>query len=142
MLAKPSLTIKRRINASPQKVFQAWTDPAQVSRWFGPHEAPCARAEADLKVGGRYVIVMNGADGEVHEVSGTYREIVPDQRIVFTWAWKSTPERVSLVTVSLREDGEATILTLTHEQFFDEEARDRHNHGWVGTLDRLERFFA
>lgn len=142
MLARPSLTLKRYIKAAPQKVFDAWTNPAQMSRWFGPHEAPAARAEADLRVGGRYTIVMNGKDGEVHQVCGTYREIVPGERLVFTWAWVSTPERESLVTVAFRQDGDGTMLTLTHEQFFDEAARDGHNKGWIGTLDRLEALFA
>ena len=64
----------------------------------------------------------------------------PDQRLVFTWAWRSTPERESLVSVALRPDGAATLLTLTHEQFFDQAARDGHERGWTGTLDKLERY--
>jgi uncharacterized protein YndB with AHSA1/START domain len=75
-------------------------------------------------------------------VSGVYREVVPDQKLVFTWAWRSTPERQSLVTIALKDEGKATLLTLLHEQFFDESARDRHRVGWGGTLDRLEAFFA
>ena len=76
-----------------------------------------------------------------HEVGGVYREVTPDQRLVFTWAWRSTPERESLVSVALRPDGAATLLTLTHEQFFDQAARDGHERGWTGTLDKLERYF-
>jgi len=142
MLAKPSLTLKRHIKAAPEKIFQAWTDPAQLIRWFGPHEAPCGAAEADPRVGGAYRITMQGDDGQTHIVSGLYREVVPHERLVFSWAWATTPERQSLVTVTLRPDGEGTMLTLTHEQFFDEAARDHHNHGWLGTLDRLDLFFA
>jgi uncharacterized protein YndB with AHSA1/START domain len=52
------------------------------------------------------------------------------------------PERESLVTVTLKADGGGTIMTLTHEQFFDEEARDRHQHGWTGTMERLEKYLA
>ena len=66
--------------------------------------------------------------------------MTPDQRLVFTWAWRSTPERESLVSVALRPDGAATLLTLTHEQFFDQAARDGHERGWTGTLDKLERY--
>jgi uncharacterized protein YndB with AHSA1/START domain len=82
------------------------------------------------------------ADGEHHQVSGVYREVVPGTRLVFTWAWQSTPERESLVTVTLARDGDGTLLTLHHEQFFDQAARDGHERGWTGTLDKLERLFA
>jgi len=99
-------------------------------------------SETDVRVGGRYRIAMRAPDGEIHDVSGVYREVVPNEKLVFTWAWRSTPERESLVTVQLKPDGEGTLLTLLHEQFFDEPARDRHQVGWAGTLDKLEKFVA
>jgi uncharacterized protein YndB with AHSA1/START domain len=80
--------------------------------------------------------------GEHHEVSGVYREMVPNQRLVFSWAWHKTPERESLVTVSLKPDGDGTLLTLTHEQFFDVLARDGHERGWTGALDKLQNLLA
>jgi uncharacterized protein YndB with AHSA1/START domain len=138
--SKPSLTLKRRLNAPPSKVYGAWTDSAKISRWFGPEDAEILRAETDVRVGGRFRIVFRGPDGEEHDVGGIYREVVPDQKLVFTWAWRSTPERESLVTVALKRDGDGTLLTLLHEQFFDEAARDRHGRGWNGTLDKLESY--
>jgi uncharacterized protein YndB with AHSA1/START domain len=75
-------------------------------------------------------------------VSGVYREIDPDRKLVFTWAWISTPERESLVTVSLAPTDEGAELTLLHEQFFDEAARDGHRSGWGESLDKLARLFA
>jgi uncharacterized protein YndB with AHSA1/START domain len=139
---KPSLTLKRRLNAAPEKVYAAWTDPQRLTRWFGPDNGAVTRAETDVRVGGRFRVVFHTEDGEEHDVSGVYREVVPNERLVFTWAWRSTPERESLVTVALRPDGGGTSLTLTHEQFFDEDARDRHEFGWTGTLDKLARLFA
>jgi uncharacterized protein YndB with AHSA1/START domain len=139
MLAKPSLTLKRRLNAAPAKVFSAWTDPQKISRWFGPAQAEVLCVDADARPGGRYRIVTRTPDGEEHDVSGVYREVVPNERLVFTWAWRSTPERESLVTVTIRADGDGTSLTLTHEQFFDEPARDRHQQGWTRVLENLER---
>jgi uncharacterized protein YndB with AHSA1/START domain len=138
---KPSLTLKRRLNAPPEKIYAAWTKPEQIARWFGPQEITRVTAETDLRVGGRYRIVGHAAQ-EDHEVSGVYRELVPNQKLVFTWSWTSTPERVSVVTVTLKPDGAGTMLTLLHEQFFDEPARDRHQRGWSGALDKLERLFA
>ncbi len=140
--AKPSLTLKRRLNAAPERVYAAWAQPAKLMQWFGPDSGAVTRAELDLRVGGRYVIVFHTEDGEEHHVSGAYREVVPNAKLVFTWAWRSTPERESLVTIEIRRDGEGTSLTLIHEQFFVEAARDRHAYGWTGSLDKLERLFA
>ena len=140
LATKPSLTLKRRLNAPPAKVYAAWTEPAKIARWFGPQGAEVLRAEADVRVGGRYRVIFRVSDGEQHDVSGGYREVVPKQKLVFTWAWISTPERESLVTVALKRDGDGTLLTLTHEQFFDEPARDRHRSGWSGVLDNLESY--
>jgi len=139
---KPSLTIKRRLKASPAKVFAAWTDPEKMKRWMGPGEIKVVHAESDPRVGGRYRWSMKTPAGEDHDVGGVYREVVANEKLVFTWAWKSTPERESLVTVLLKPDGEGTLLTLIHEQFADEDARNRHQGGWSSALDKLEWLFA
>jgi uncharacterized protein YndB with AHSA1/START domain len=139
---KPSLTIKRRLNAPPAKVYSAWTDPEKIKHWFGPGATRCTHAQFDLRVGGRYQIVATSPDGERHEVGGVLRELVPNEKLVYTWAWHSAPERESLVTVIFKPDGDGTLLTLTHEQFADEPARDRHQAGWNGALDKLERYLA
>lgn len=138
---KPSLTLKRRLNASPAKVYAAWTYPAQIVKWFGPDAGPVTRAEMDVRTGGRYAVTFHTEDGEEHNVGGDYREVIAGEKLVFTWAWRSTPERQSLVTILIKPDGDGTMLTLIHEQFFDEEARDRHRYGWTGSLDKLERLF-
>ena len=65
---------------------------------------------------------------------------MPNERLVFTWAWKSTPERESLVTISLKADNGGTLLTFIHEQFFDEDARDRHQYGWNASFEKLEKY--
>ena len=136
---KPSLTIKRRFKAAPAKVFAAWTDPQKMIRWMGPPSIIRCEAETDLRVGGSYHIKMVVPD-DTHDVSGVYREIVPNEKVVFTWAWKTTPERESLVTVTIKPDGDGSLMTLQHEQFFDEAARDNHNRGWTEIMDRLAQF--
>jgi uncharacterized protein YndB with AHSA1/START domain len=111
-----------------------------MKKWYAPgddYSVPVA--EADVRIGGRYRLVMKAPDGAEHDVGGVYREVVPNRKLVFTWAWKSTPERESLVSVELRPRGSGTQLVLVHGQFADTEARDRHNQGWTGSLARLER---
>jgi uncharacterized protein YndB with AHSA1/START domain len=144
LAARPRLTLKRRLDAPPAKVYAAWTDPEKIARWFGPAQvvAGSVGADIDARIGGRYRIRFRMADGEHHEVAGVYREMVPNQRLTFSWAWHSTPERESQVTVSLRPDGDGTLLTLRHEQLFDQAARDGHESGWIGTLDKLENYLA
>jgi uncharacterized protein YndB with AHSA1/START domain len=140
---RPSLALVRKFDAAPGKVWRALTDPEMLKQWMAPDPATrCKAAEIDLRVGGRYRIVMSPAEGEDHDVRGAYREIVPNKKLVYTWAWKTTPERESLVTIELRAAGGGTELTLKHEQFADEQARDKHQHGWTGCLGSLERFLA
>jgi uncharacterized protein YndB with AHSA1/START domain len=138
----PSLTLKRRLNASPEKIYAAWTEPTQLTKWFGPEGGVVERADLNVQPGGRYSIVFHGKDGEQHHVSGVYKEVVPNEKLAFTWAWRSTPERESYVTVMIKSDGPGSMLTLIHEKFFDEAARDRHNTGWTGALNKMEKLFA
>ena len=142
--SRPSLTLTRLIDALPEKVYAAWTDPEKIARWFGPAQvkAGSVRADIDLRAGGRYRISFEAGDGEYFQVDGVYLEVTPNARIAFSWAWHSTPERQSQVTVSLQPDGGGTLLTLHHEQFFDEAARDGHARGWSELLDKLEKHLA
>jgi uncharacterized protein YndB with AHSA1/START domain len=139
--AQPSLTLTRRLNASPEKVYAAWTDPQNLIRWFMPSSfvPGSVKAEIDLRVGGRYRFSFEKDDGEYFEAAGVYREVVPNARLVFTWAWHSTPERESLVTISIKAEGGRTLLTLHHAQFADQAACDAHARGWSGMLDNIEK---
>ena len=98
---KPALSLQRRYPVAPEKVWRAWTDPQAIKRWWGPGgNDPVAVAELDVRVGGRFRIIFGGAQGTDHEVTGIYREVVPNRRLVFTWTWpRTTPERESLVTI-------------------------------------------
>ena len=140
MFDRPSLTLKRRIRATPERVFAAWTDPAQIALWFGPEGAVVRHAEADPRPGGSYHMIFGMPDGEEHDVSGTYEQVVPGAKLVFTWMWRTLPDRVSLVTIDISPDGDGSLLTLTHERFFDARARDNHREGWSSCLERLAAY--
>lgn len=133
----PSLTLVRRINASPAKVFAAWTQPEIMAQWFGPHHTRVERAEVEAHVGGFFRINMVENSGERHEVGGRYLEIEPERLIVFTWAWASMPERESRVTVRFRALETGTEITLTHDRFADAATATRHRRGWTESMERL-----
>src|SRR5476649_59380 len=99
---KTSLTLVRRIKASPAKVYAAWTRPDLMMRWWSPAACPVLSAEADLRLGGRYRIAFRMPDGAVRECSGVYCEIAPDKRLVFSWNWAHLDEPESQLTVELR----------------------------------------
>lgn len=137
---KPRLTLVREFAAPPEAVWRAWTDPEALKHWFGPDAGAVSLAQTDVRVGGRFHVVFKTLDGEQHDVSGAYREVVPNARLVFTWAWISTPERISQVTLTFRPTRAGTELTLLHEHFFDMAARDGHERGWTGTMEKLARY--
>jgi uncharacterized protein YndB with AHSA1/START domain len=144
-MSKPrqaSLSIARTLKATPEKVFTAFTQPEALKRWFGPGDTTAVRVEMDVRVGGRYRVVLRAASGEEHRVGGIYREVVPGRKLVFTWAWESTPQRLSLVTVEIAPAAGGASLLLTHEHFFDAVARERHQQGWTASLQRLEHALA
>ncbi len=136
---RPGLTLTRRFRARPEKVWAAWTDPETLIAWFCTTKAKpgTLRAELDVRVGGRYRVSFDMESGEHSEVGGVYREVVPNRKLVFSWAWHSTPERESQVTVLTRPDGTGTLLTLKHEQLFDQAAADNHKRGWTGMLENI-----
>ena len=137
---RTSLQIRRIYPQSVAAVYAAWSDPEQVKYWMNPSDAfGEAEIAIDMRVGGRYRFVLHTPDGETHRVGGVYREIVPNRKLVYSWAWESTPERESLVTVEFKPSGQGTEVVLTHQRFADGQARDRHQHGWNGCLDRLAR---
>jgi uncharacterized protein YndB with AHSA1/START domain len=138
--SRPKLYLKRIYAATPQRVWQAWIDPQALKHWFSPDPSSTMRiADIDLRVGGRYRFVFDTGD-QVHDVSGTYREVDAPRRLAFTWAWSSTPERESLVTVEIVPVTQGAELHFRHEQFFDSEARDRHEQGWSAIFVRLEQY--
>ncbi|MEM7429773.1 MAG: SRPBCC family protein [Pseudomonadota bacterium] len=135
-VGEPMLAIRKSYKASAAAIFEAFTKPEALNQWFGAYDRPVA-SSVDLTVGGAWSIEMEMPSGETATVSGKYLEIVPGKRLVYTWAWGGTPDRVSQVAIDLAEHGEETQLTLTHTKFYDEAARDGHHQGWEACLKNL-----
>jgi uncharacterized protein YndB with AHSA1/START domain len=141
--ADTALSITRIFDAPRERVFKAWTDPAEVCRWMGPGNWSCTLKSSDLRAGGGYTIEMKHADGDEMAVTGIFREVVAPEKLVYSWAWRGEdgkPGPESLVTVTFRAVGRKTELTVRHEGFDGKESRDAHMGGWNGALDKLVEF--
>jgi uncharacterized protein YndB with AHSA1/START domain len=140
---KTSLEIVRFINVPTDRVYDAWTDPAQLRQWFGPENVRTRNITADVRVGGNYRWDLTSPEGEEMSAFGEYKELVPGKKIVFTWQWdndEAWENRTSVVTIELVESRGGTELRLKHEKLPSEESRDRHNEGWNSLVDKLEQF--
>ncbi len=135
-VSTPELAIRRTYDATPAEVFAAFSQAEALAEWFSPYAGEVI-AEIDLREGGKWSIQMSQPDDEPATVSGEYLEVIEDKRLAFTWAWAGTPDRVSKVAIDLVDQGGTTLLTLTHTQFFDEAARNRHKLGWSACLEKL-----
>ena len=135
MSLEHDLVIERTFAAAQARVFEAWTSPEVLRRWWGAGPDWTSPAvEIDLRPGGRYRLSMQDPSGVVRSVGGEYVEVDPPRRLVYTWAWEShgaENDAATLVTVEFREvsPGE-TAVTLTHTGFADGERRDLHREGW------------
>ena len=138
-VSETTLHLKRTFTAPREKVFRAWTDPEELKKWWGPEGYATPSAQVDFRVDGRYRLGMKKLpDGEVFYLSGTYREVKPPEKLVYTWSWEARPEfGETLVTVEFRAMGNSTEVVLTHELFPNEKARQDHDNGWNSCLDRL-----
>lgn len=134
-------TYERTVDASPEAVFRAWTRPAEIVRWFGPGGFETIEAEVDLRVGGRYRLVMRAPDGALLTITGTYREVREPSRLVYTWAWAHAPGEEMDVTVELRPvdppGSGRTRISVTHARIVDGELA-RYEGGWRDGLARLD----
>ena len=139
--ATETLRLERTLNATPERVYRAFTEPALLKQWHAPGDYAAESVEADVRVGGTYSITMKSPAGTEHTTRGTYQEVVPNERLVYTWRWQDEAHDVgeTLVTIQLQPEGEATRLTLTHERFPNGKARESHQQGWTGCLDNFER---
>jgi uncharacterized protein YndB with AHSA1/START domain len=144
-LPQHELVIKRVLNAPRELVFQAWTDLEHVRKWFGPKDHPATHVTIDPRPGGRWRACLRSTEtGNTLWLGGVYREIVPPERLVFTFAWEEEGERglETLVEISLAERDGKTYMTMRQTPFQSESERDGHCGGWSSAFDRLEELLA
>ena len=134
-----ALQLVRTVVASPERVFEAWTTAQHVERWACPDPGALVTADLDLRVGGHYSIRME-VEGGPFTAFGTYHEVDPPRRLVYTWDWKEDPHAMhteSLVTVEFVPVDGGTEIRLTHQGFPAPSDMEGHEVGWRMCLDRL-----
>ena len=141
-----ALELVRVLKASRERVFAAWIDPDQASRWWVPQDCALVSCKMDVRAGGGWHRRMRVTDGSVIAKWGEYREVAAPERLIFTYNTQyadGTVDPETLVTVTFEElRGGRTRLTLRHEAFWSEEARVSHTGGWTGALERFGQFVA
>lgn len=131
--------IERTFAASAAAVFDAWTSPEIMRRWF--HCAPnwgTPVAESDLRVGGRIRVVMRRPDGSQAGAQGEYTLIERPHRLAMTWTFDDDPSNEQLIELSFSESEGSTTVLLVNSRISTDARRDGQDWGWRGCLDELE----
>lgn len=139
--SQTNLEVKRVFPAQREQVFRAWTEPRILKKWWGPAGASTPVVEIDLRVGGTYRFGMQFPDEEIFFVSGTYLEVQPPERLVFTWRWEKSDMDFgeSQVTIEFHERDGETEVTLRHDGFPNEEVCRQHEAGWRDFFDKFDQ---
>lgn len=139
------LEIERRLKASPEKVFDAWTRPDLLVQWWGPEGFTTPDHDLNVEPGGAWTTTMKSPEGNLHTCSGVYRTIDRPNRLEFTWAWTQddgSRGHETVVTVTFERADGGTRMCLLQKTFQNSDARDSHNGGWVSAIACLERFLS
>jgi uncharacterized protein YndB with AHSA1/START domain len=139
---KPTVVVKKVIAADRARVFDAWTKPELMKHWYIGSKKGSAKCTVDLRVGGSYtneMLIENGNSVKSYMHSGEYLEIIPLERLVFTW--NSAGVQNTTVTVELRDVSGGTEVTITHELPAEEDCPD-HQEGWTHALSNLASYLA
>ncbi len=136
------LQITRVLDAPPARVFGAWLDREEWQAWIGPDGISCEVPLLEPRVGGRYRVIMNLSHGATLSVAGVFQSIDRPRRLVFTWGREGDNERQSLITITFKDLGGKTELTLRQEGLGSVENRDGHAKGWSSALNKLARHLA
>ncbi len=135
-----SLSVKRLIPATPERVFRAWTSPDELQKWWGPVGVRCLSADVDLQVGGQYRISNELPDGKILLISGVFETIQIPRLLIYTWTVETESPNMERVCVEFKEHEQGTEIILNHELISTSLLRDQHEQGWFGCLDGLIKF--
>jgi uncharacterized protein YndB with AHSA1/START domain len=137
-------TITRVFDAPREMIWRAWTDPDEAAAWWHPRGVvtPRESVELDVRPGGRYRYTMIAPDGSEYPTVGTYREVVPLERLVFTWGSPGDPDEIMpLITIDLADHGELgeqTRMTFHLDGIAGSPGDENVYDGWASAFDVLD----
>jgi uncharacterized protein YndB with AHSA1/START domain len=134
------LVITRDFDAPRGLVWDAWTIKEHALKWVGPRDHPAVEADHDIRPGGKWRGALQGANGELLGQGGEYLEVVPQEKLVYTFAWDDGGP--TLVTVTFTDHGEGTRMVFRQQGLTSASSRDGHHGGWSSSFDRLDDFLA
>jgi uncharacterized protein YndB with AHSA1/START domain len=142
--AERSLTITRIFDAPRHLVFEAWTKKEHLDQWCAPDGFTIPSSGGDLRPGGAWFCCMIMPGGEKLKVGGVYREIVPDELLVFTHVWEEDdgPGQETIVRIRFEDEGGKTRMIFEQTNFRSTESRDGHLGGWTQALEKLTGYLA
>jgi len=139
-----TLEIKRVLPATPSAVFEAFSAPDELSKWWGPKGFTTPSLEFNPRVGDGYRIEMQPPEGDPFYLTGEFREVDSPARLAYTFVWEDPdPDDVeTLVELSFQDLGGSTEVFFTQGPFKTEARRELHRNGWTDSLDKLEQFIS
>lgn len=145
-IADDELYIERVFDAPVALVFKIWSEREHLFRWWGPEEFTATSMELEFRPGGKWRVGMVSDEYGEGWSSGVFREIVPNKRLVFTFAWEqgsSDEMQETLITLTFaeRDDGK-TLQTFHQTPFSSVESRDSHHGGWQSMFNEEEAYLA
>ncbi len=108
--SETEFVMERTFAASPERVFEAYADPDQVAQWWGQRSNTTTVEANDVRPGGAWRFVQRDADGNAYEFYGEYLEVVPNQKVVYTFEFAGFPGHVVTDTITFVPDGSGTRL--------------------------------
>lgn len=136
------LQLSRVVKTSRRRAFEAWTKPELLMQWFGPGQMMPVEAEVDPRPNGALKFVLQGVSPRTGQemtitFTGTFREVIAEERMSFEWRVAGDPGEPTFVTVEFKDAAGGTEVVLTQERIPNEELLGRNKMGWGGMLEKL-----
>ena len=139
MTSPITLHVQRLVPATPQEVFDAWTTPSELAKWWAPPGGRCVSASVDLCLGGIYTIINELPGGVIVTIRGEYLTIEPYALLRFTWTTARSQSATETVTVTFEADGNDTKVAVAHSRIPSQQVAEEHKTGWEACLEGLVR---